>query len=126
MPALNFQSDLGTLKSPPPGYPLAGADLMGDIANLRSQVNSGAITSEIDFERNLTLILGKSQDGHLNFLLDGMAVFSYQRPIPGLVSVSNNGTGLPDIYIYCRWNPFNLSIQHSNDFCSGVDVLPRW
>lgn len=102
VPALNFQSDLGILKNPPAGYPLAGADLLGDLANLRSQVNSGAFTSEIDFERNLTNILGKPQDGHLNFQLDGVSVFSYQRPFPGLVSVSMDGTSLPSIYVYSK------------------------
>jgi len=104
---------------------------MGDMANLRTQVNSGAFTSEIDFERNLTLVLNKAQDGHLNFQLDGMAIFTYQRPIPGLVSVSTNGTGLPSIFVYskctfsvCRPTMLTIFIAELVSYLAGTSNMP--
>lgn len=97
---LEFQSDVGHLKDPPEGYLLAGVDLFGEIQDLRDQVDSGQFTSEIDFERNFSAILGKAQDGHLNFNFDGLAVFLYQRLFGALVSVSENGTAEPVIYLY--------------------------
>jgi len=98
--ALEFQSDSGHLASPPAEYPLAGVDLFGEISQLRQQVDSGDITSEIDFESNFTAILGKAQDGHLGFQFDGLSVFVYQRLVGSLISVSNDGTSEPEIYIY--------------------------
>jgi len=98
--ALEFQSDVGHLASPPADYPLAGVDLFGEISQLRQQVNSGAITSEIDFESNFTAIIGKAQDGHLAFQFDGLSVFVYQRLVGSFVSVSSDGTSDPEIFLY--------------------------
>lgn len=106
--ALEFQSDVGHLKEPPAGYPLAGVDLFGKIQDLRNQVSSGQFTSEVDFERNFTAILASAQDGHLNFQFDGLAVFTYQKFFGGLISVSNDGTSEPVIYLYGKPYPLGF------------------
>ncbi|KAK5956867.1 hypothetical protein OHC33_002356 [Knufia fluminis] len=98
--ALEFQSDVGHLASPPAEYPLAGVDLFAEISQLREQVGSDDITSEIDFESNFTAILGKAQNGHLAFQFDGLSVFGYQRLVGSLISVSEDGTSEPSIYVY--------------------------
>lgn len=96
--ALEFQSDVGHLANPPEGYLLAGVDLFGEIQQIRDDVNSGSYTSEIEFERNMSAVLGKAQDGHLNFKFDGIAPFLYQRQF-SLVSVSSDGKELPKLYL---------------------------
>lgn len=95
---MNFQSDIGHLANPPAGYLLAGVDLFAEMQRVRDNVNSGLITSEIDFERNMSAVLGRAQDGHLNFLFDGIAPFVYQRQFT-LVSVSSDGRQLPQIFV---------------------------
>lgn len=99
MAALEFQSDLEILASPPSDYPLAGVDLMSELQQLRGKVSSGGFTSEIEFERNISAILGKAQDGHLSFQLDGLNTFEYYRNYQ-LVSVSSDGMETPKIYVY--------------------------
>lgn len=71
---LEFQSDLEYLINPPPGYLLAGVDLLGELSDLRDQVTSSNITGEIDFENSIEIILGKAHDGHLTYQLDGLSV----------------------------------------------------
>lgn len=105
--ALEFQSDVGHLASPPAEYPLAGVDLFDEISQLRQQVDSGDIRREIDFESNFTAILGKAQDGHLAFQFDGLSVFVYQRLIGSLISVSNDGVSEPEIYLYQEFAAFH-------------------
>lgn len=106
MAALQFQSDLELLKNPPEGYLLAGVDLVGELQQVRDQVSSGAFTSELDFEKNVTAVLGKAQDGHLSFMLDGMGMFIYHRQFD-LVSVSSDGKEKPELYLYGTSTPPN-------------------
>lgn len=97
---LEWQSTQSYLKSPPAGYPLAGVDLVGQLAALRSNVSSGAYNGEIEFEGNLSKIITSAHDGHLNLQLDGLSVFTYGIEVgDGLVSVSLDGKSLPEIYL---------------------------
>ena len=96
---LKYQSDLEFLAKPPSGYLLAGVDLLGELKSLRSQVTSGGVSNEIDFEARVATILASAHDGHLTFQLDGLNVFGVGRLI-SLVSVSQNGTDTPQVYSY--------------------------
>lgn len=108
MAALEFQSDLQILKDPPEGYLLAGVDLIGELQQIRDQVSSDAFASEIEFEQNVTAVLGNAHDGHLFFNVDGLSVFNYYRPF-SLTSVSADGIKTPEVYIYRKSFVFMFS-----------------
>lgn len=112
MAALEFQSDLKLLINPPEGYLLAGVDLIGELQQIKDQVTSGAFTNEFDFERNVSAVLGKAHDGHLNFNFDGLATFSYMRQF-ALISLSSDGLEAPEIYEYSKF-PLSFPL-HSTD-----------
>lgn len=102
MAALEFQSDLKILANPTADYPLAGVDLMGEMQQIRDQVTSGAFAGEFEFQQNVTAVLGKAQDGHLVFRLDGLATFGYVRQFE-LISVSSDGKQTPELYEYSKF-----------------------
>lgn len=98
---LQWQSTLAYLKDPPQGYLLPAVDLLGGMQDLYDQVKADAFTSEIDFQTNLTTLIGKAQDGHLLFQADAMNVFNYVRTALGpLVSISHDGVKLPQVWSY--------------------------
>jgi hypothetical protein len=69
--------------------------------DLFDQVKADAFTSEIDFQTNLTGLIGNAQDGHLAFISDAMGVFTYIRGGLGqLVSVSLDGVKIPQVWSY--------------------------
>lgn len=68
---------------------------------LSDQVVANAFSSEIDFQTNLTSLIGQAHDGHLLFLADALNVFTYAREgIGSLVSISSDGTSLPQVFGY--------------------------
>lgn len=99
-PFLEWQSTLAYLKNPPEGYLLEGVDLLGSMQQLRDQVSSGAFSSEVDFQTNLTALIGQAHDGHLLFLGDALNVFIYERAgVGNLVSISEDGSSIPQVYV---------------------------
>jgi hypothetical protein len=69
--------------------------------HLADQVVANAFSSEIDFQTNLTSLIGQAHDGHLLFLADALNVFTYAREgIGSLVSISSDGTSLPQVYVF--------------------------
>lgn len=105
---LEWQSTLAYLKNPPEGYLLAPVDLIGGMKQLRDQVSAGAFSSEIDFQTNLTSLIGQAHDGHLLFLADALNVFIYERSNLGqLVSISEDGTSIPQVYVLGRYQGFS-------------------
>lgn len=97
---LEWQSTQAYLKSPPPGYLLAGVDLVGQMTTLRNNVSSGVFKTELEFEGNLTQIITSAHDGHLSLQLDGISVFQYGFNVgDGLISVSSDGKSMPEIYL---------------------------
>lgn len=57
----------------------------------------------MDFQTNLTTLLGRAHDGHLEFQADALSVFSYVRKDLGeLISVSSDGSESPEVYSYSK------------------------
>ncbi|KIW13034.1 hypothetical protein PV08_08221 [Exophiala spinifera] len=114
---VEWQSTLGWLKNPPAGYPFRPVDLVGGLEELRSQVQSGHLKSELEFEWKLIGLLSSARDGHLQFHPDADFVFSFRNPIGNLVSVSSDGRALPEVYLYSElirgisegWEPSAIS-----------------
>jgi hypothetical protein len=122
---VQWQSTLAYLKNPPQGYLLAGVDLIGGMQQLRDQVAAGAFSSEVDFQTNLTTLIGQAHDGHLLFLADALNVFIYERAgIGSLVSVSADGTSVPQVYalsmqciLFCRILKLTEGLRRSSSSC---------
>lgn len=124
---LEFQSDLEYLIDPPPGYLLAGVDLLGELSDLRDQVTSGNVTGEIDFENSIEMILGKAHDGHLTYVLDGLSVFEAARSTGSLVSISLDGVETPKVYLYGMWSLFRnplLSLTPRQEMFCTMRTVP--
>ncbi|KAF7948805.1 hypothetical protein EAE96_007993 [Botrytis aclada] len=98
-PFWQFQSTLAYLKDPPPGYPLPGADMLGGLAEIKENVNSGYYTNQWEFEKDLHS-LGNilPHDFHVNLPLPLMSVFSFGTADGPLVSISSDGLAMPEIY----------------------------
>lgn len=94
---VNFQSDLVYLKSPPPGFLYPGVDILGSLDAMISKLQSGGYSSEYDVQLDLYNLITSAYDFHLVYQSDIMEIFAWLRPVD-LVSVSVDGTSLPNIY----------------------------
>ncbi len=59
---LEWQSTLSFLKDPPSGYAFPAIDLLGGMQDLYDQVNAGKFANEVDFQTNLTTLLGQAHE----------------------------------------------------------------
>ncbi|KAI9646254.1 hypothetical protein NHQ30_005694 [Ciborinia camelliae] len=98
-PFWQFQSTLAYLKDPPVGYTLPGADMLGGLAEIKENINSGYYANQWDFEKDL-YALGNilPHDFHVNLPLPLMNVFSFFTRDGPLVSISSNGLAMPELY----------------------------
>ncbi|KAK6334212.1 hypothetical protein TWF696_002713 [Orbilia brochopaga] len=97
---VHFQSTLAFLKNPPkedsfqaPG-PL---DLIAQIKELSHRVRAKEITKEYEWELLLRSIFANANDGHLTGALGALFSIQFMAPFD-IVSVSKDGTSLPEIY----------------------------
>lgn len=99
---LEFQSNLAYLKNPPPEYTEQPVDLIGEMDSMKKQLASNGFASEYDFQLELSKLFTRAYDNHLAWQPDILAsVMQFQRPAgTELVSVSSDGSQLPEIYSY--------------------------
>ncbi|KID76169.1 Peptidase S41 family protein ustP [Metarhizium brunneum] len=98
-PYLEWQSDAGYKKDPPKSYFYPGFDIFGNLASVRSNVESGKYAGEFDFQTDLyKQVWAPGQDGHYVFYPDLLAkAFRWRRAVPPIVSISEDGESLPVI-----------------------------
>ncbi|KAB8297035.1 hypothetical protein EYC80_002433 [Monilinia laxa] len=98
-PYWQFQSTLAYLKNPPADYPLPGADMLGGLAEIKGNINSGYYASQWEFEKDL-YALGNilPHDFHVNLPLPLMDVFFFSTLDSPLVSISSDGLAIPELY----------------------------
>jgi hypothetical protein len=113
---IEWQSTLGWLKNPPVGYPFPPVDLLAGLEELRSQVQSGDLKGEFEFEWNLIDLLSSARDGHLQFHPDADYVFEFRNPMGNLISVSSDGTDLPEVYLYSALTHLQSEEKQEIDF----------
>ncbi|KAI1423452.1 hypothetical protein F5Y12DRAFT_529349 [Xylaria sp. FL1777] len=99
-PFLEWQSDQAFLKDPPSDYPYPPVDIMGEVENIRSDLEADKYSGEIEWQEDLyKSITGKPHNGHLSYHPDLLSVpFEWVRPWT-LVSVSEDGITLPVIKV---------------------------
>ena len=94
---INFQSDLAYQKAPTPGWLYPGLDFIGSLESIITNLQNGVYTSEYDAQLELYNLVTAAYDFHLVYRADILSVFSWERA-SGLVSVSVDGTSLPNVY----------------------------
>ncbi|KAK8090442.1 hypothetical protein PG997_005403 [Apiospora hydei] len=121
---LQFQSTTKKLRKPPSSYPSLPTDLDGGLQKIRHRVSSGRYSNQFDFDRDLSLLLTRANDGHLLAGLCSQEVFAFTHDTP-LVSVSPDGIELSRLYTVSdarilRAHP--SSVSHVVEI-NGVDAV---
>ncbi|KUJ24278.1 uncharacterized protein LY89DRAFT_713160 [Mollisia scopiformis] len=97
-PHMQFQSTISYLKDPPKGWTLSGVDIYGGLAQIKSNLQSGAYANQWSFEKDLwTLVNILPHDFHFNLPLPLLEVFEFKSRTP-LVSISSDGVSVPAVY----------------------------
>ena len=98
-PYAQFQSTLGFLKHPPKGYPMPGVDVLGGMDTIKNNVKNGLYKNQWSFEKDMYSIINVlPHDFHFNLHLPLIGVFEFRTFTP-LVSVSEDGSALPEVYL---------------------------
>ncbi|GAB1728181.1 hypothetical protein NU195Hw_g6128t1 [Hortaea werneckii] len=102
-PYLDWQTTIEYLADPPAEYASkvqAPYDFWAEWDGIYQKVMNGAYTSEYAFGWDLYRSFQKAHDGHFVYYPDSVTlIFSYGRTEP-LVSVSGDGTSIPEVYAY--------------------------
>lgn len=95
---MQFQSTIEILEKPPADYPMPSTDLLGGLDDIQEKAASSKYTSHSEFEDDIQDLFASAFDGHLRIGLCTRNTFFYKNG-PPLVSISSNGTALPEIYL---------------------------
>ena len=101
-PLLEFHSTIDYLKDPQsiqPNYPYPGIDLLQELGQIESKVNSSQYCSEVDFQAEVHDLFNRGHDAHLGYNPPLSGVFQVARP-GLLVSLSIDGTSPPRIFFF--------------------------
>lgn len=93
-----FQSTLAYLKDPPSSYKMPSVDIMGTLDDIKDKVKDGTLDNQYDFDAAILKLTYSSHDGHMNIYGGTIGAFTFELPI-SLVSVSEDGKKLPEIYV---------------------------
>ncbi|CAG8416334.1 unnamed protein product [Penicillium salamii] len=96
---LQFQSTIEILPNPPAGYLMPPTDLLGGLDEIQVKAAIGFYSNQYDFDTAISDLLKSAYDGHLSIQLCSLQVFWGKIDMP-LVSISSNGTALPQVYTY--------------------------
>lgn len=94
---INFQSDLVYLKEPTSGYLYPGVDFVSSLDNIISNLENDQYANEYDLQFDFWSLVTSAYDFHLVYRPDILSVFTWRREAY-LVSVSTDGTSLPNVY----------------------------
>ncbi|KUJ19611.1 uncharacterized protein LY89DRAFT_780523 [Mollisia scopiformis] len=99
LPYVEFQSDLSFKKAPPSGFPYSAVDLVGSVTRIVNNLKNNSYPNEYAWQMDMFKTFMSAKDGHFRFAGDLIS-----RPIRftrnvSLVSVSMDGTSLPQIYV---------------------------
>ncbi|CAI7602777.1 unnamed protein product [Penicillium pancosmium] len=95
---MQFQSTIEILKKPPADYPMPATDLLGGLDDIQEHAAASKYTSHYEFEDAIHDVFASADDGHLNIELCTRSVFGFMNG-PPLISISSNGTAIPEVYL---------------------------
>lgn len=97
---IQFQSTIEILQKPPADYPMPSTDLLGRLDDIQEHAAASKYTSHYEFEDAIQKTFASAHDGHLGIKLCTRSAFKGGFVYgPPLVSVSSNGTEIPEIYV---------------------------
>ncbi|KAK2616347.1 hypothetical protein QQS21_000781 [Conoideocrella luteorostrata] len=98
-PYLEWQSDAAYKKDPPKDYFYPGYDIFGNLAKIKSNLQSDKYDGEYDFHVDFfKQVVAPGADGHFFIVTDLLdKAFSFSRPLIPIVSISEDGHSLPVI-----------------------------
>jgi hypothetical protein len=100
VPYLRWQTTLSYVKDPPVGYQMPAFDFWPTFDNVGVKLLSAAYSSEWEFGMDLFQTLNNVHDAHLRYIPDVVGkIFNFGRNVT-LVSVSQDGHCLPQIYVH--------------------------
>ncbi|KAI0438931.1 hypothetical protein F4803DRAFT_554562 [Xylaria telfairii] len=92
---IQFQSTLEVLKSPPDTYISPAVDILGGL----DKISNTAYTNQYEFDLDIENLIRSANDGHFFITPCSLAPFAFQRQEIGLISVSEDGRNIPEIYV---------------------------
>jgi hypothetical protein len=101
---IELQSHLDILKNVPQGYLYESIDLREELDKVYDRVENGHYYSEYDFQVDISSIFIRGRDAHFAFSGDLQTRFKFRRSF-GLVSISQDGEAIPDIYVFGITSP---------------------
>lgn len=107
---VEFQSTLEALRKPPDSYASDPVDILG----LMEQIGRIDYKSLYDFDVDLKALFASAHDGHFSVRPCSTSIFAFQRDHGGIVSVSQDGLTLPELFVYSDLEapmPGNASIS---------------
>jgi len=94
---IQFQSNLAYLKDPPASYQQPKVDLVGGLAAIQADIDSGTFTNQYEFEATLQSLIYSTHDAHLNLIAGILGIFTFGS-VWDIASVSLDGISLPKVY----------------------------
>ena len=98
---LQFHSTLDLLRDTPEfpretsdWHTRPSVDILGELESMRDE----DFTDQWQFDRRVYSLIRRARDSHLELSLCSMDIFRFHVMSNGLVSVSDNGTSLPEVY----------------------------
>jgi hypothetical protein len=95
---LQFQSTLAFLKDPPTGYQQPAVDVQKVLSQIQGNITTGNYKNQYSFEVDVQLLVNQMHDSHVTLNAGILNAFSFTSPW-ALVSVSEDGRKVPDIYL---------------------------
>ncbi|KAH7411774.1 hypothetical protein DE146DRAFT_254437 [Phaeosphaeria sp. MPI-PUGE-AT-0046c] len=95
---LEYQSTLAWLKSGVEGQ-IKPLDIMAELDTISKNVKAKAYKSDYEVQLAIRQLLSSAGDFHLAFLADITEIFIFARPNASLVSISEDGIKLPELYL---------------------------
>lgn len=96
--SVQFQSTLEYLKDPPVGYQQPASDLLGNLEQIQSMINTNQFANQYEFEAALQSAIYATHDDHLSLAAGILGVFSFGTRYR-IVSLSKDGIELPKVYL---------------------------
>lgn len=72
-------------------------DLLGGLDKIERKAAAGEYKSQYEFDTELKALSVSAYQGHFSVTLCSMSLFIFENSVP-LVSISSNGTSLPEVY----------------------------
>lgn len=95
-----MDSDSAYKKNPPATYFYPSHDIFGSLAAVKTNLEDSKYANEYEYQEDLFQVFARGHDGHFAFYPDVLTkAFAWGRK-RSLVSISEDGTSIPQIKIY--------------------------